>query len=226
MNDVKIDLIRNIEIFSSLSDKELLQINEKIVLKEFLKNETILREEDTSEYMYIILFGKAKVYQTSVSGKETILAIHGEGDHFGEMSLIDGKTAPATVTAIENSLVALLSRNDFFVLLYEQKKMLEKILQFLCYRIRESWKLVQILNFKDAAHRVKTLLVMLSDEHGRRTRDGIIISVKLTHQDIADMTGLTRETVTRVLDRWRKEKTIKILKNRLIQLDPDFLLKS
>lgn len=224
MDHVKVDILMNIELFSSLTERELLEISEKITVKEFLKNETILREEDTSEYMYIIVFGKAKAFRTSLSGKETILAIHGEGDHFGELSLIDGKTAPATVSALENSLVALISRDDFFALLYEHRKLMEKLFEFLCRRIRESWKLVQILNFKNASHRVKMLFLMLSEEHGRKTKDGIIIMVRLTHQDIADMTGLTRETVTRVLDKWRKDKTIRILKNRFIQIAPNFFL--
>jgi len=224
MNEVRLDFLKNLELFSDLSDTDLAEVSEKIVLKEFLKNETILREEETNEYMYIILFGKVKAYQTASGGKETILAIHGEGDHFGEMSLIDGKTVPATVTALENSLVGLISRSDFFNLLYNQRKITDKLFQLLCHRIRESWKRIQLLNFKNASHRVKMLFIMLSEEHGRKTKDGIVILVKLTHQDIADMTGLTRETVTRVLDKWKKDKFIRILKNRFIQLDPDFLL--
>jgi CRP/FNR family transcriptional regulator len=57
-------------------------------------------EEETGNYMYIVLAGKVKVTKTTPAGKETILAIHQSGDFFGEMALLDGKTAPATVSAI------------------------------------------------------------------------------------------------------------------------------
>jgi CRP/FNR family transcriptional regulator len=225
MENVKIEFLKNTALFSSLSDDELTQISTRIALKEFIKNETILYEEDTNEFMYIIIFGKVKVFQSSEEGKESILAIHGEGDLFGEMSLIDGETVPATVSAIEDSLIALISKRDFYVLLYSQNKILEKILNILCFRLREAWKRIQLLNFKNASHRVKMLFLMLSEEHGKKTVDGITINIKLTHQDIADMTGLTRETVTRIIDRWRKDQTITVLKNRFIHLNPDFLLK-
>ena len=66
---------------------------------------------------------------------------------------------------------------------------------------------------------------MLSDEYGEKTPEGTILNIKLTHQDISDMTGLTRETVTRVIDKFQKNKEISILKNRFIQLNPNFMQK-
>jgi CRP/FNR family transcriptional regulator len=63
---------------------------------------------------------------------------------------------------------------------------------------------------------------MLSNEYGEETPEGVTLKVKLTHQSVADMTGLARETVTRVLDRWQREGEISILKNRYICLGPDF----
>ena len=64
---------------------------------------------------------------------------------------------------------------------------------------------------------------MLCDEYGKKTTEGIVLNIKLTHQDISDMTGLTRETVTRVLDKLQKSKEIRILDNKSIRLSPDFL---
>lgn len=223
MENVKIDFLKNIELFSSLTEEELQQISTKVAVKEFMKNEIILYEEDTSEFMYIIIFGKVKVLQTTEDGKETILALHSSGEFFGELSLLDGKTAPATVSALETSLIAMISKKVFHTLILTQEKVLEKLLQILCSRLRESWKKIQILNFKNASQRVEMLFYMLSKDHGQKTAEGITINVKLTHQDIADMTGLTRETVTRILDKWQKNGDISILKNRFIQLRSDFL---
>ena len=85
-------ILEKIPLFTSLTAIELQQVRAKFVIKSFKKNEVILREEDTSEYMYIILDGKAKVVNTTKKEKEILITMHRSGDFFGELSLIDGKT--------------------------------------------------------------------------------------------------------------------------------------
>ena len=220
--DINIEILKKNSLFSSLTLKELIDIRGKIIFKNFSRNEIILREEQTSEFMYIILDGAAKVVQTTDAGKEIIMTMHKSGDFFGELSLIDGKTAPAAVRATKDSLIAIISKQEFFSLLLSQNKVLENLLKILCGRIRESMKKIQILNFNNAAQRIKMLFMMLSESHGDQVREGTILKIKLIHQDIADMTGLTRETVTRILDKWRKSGEIQILKNKFILLKPEF----
>lgn len=218
----KASALKNIQLFSELPDKELNQINSKIALKLFRKNETILYEENTSEFMYIILSGKVKVIKTTGEGKEIILAMHNAGNFFGEMSLIDGKTSPASVAATEDSIISVISKKDFYSLLFEHKKVLENLLKILSSRLRTSWDTIKLLNFNNASQRIRTLFFMLSEEHGKRTADGIILNANLSHKEISEMTGLTRETVTRVMDKWQKEGEIAILKNKSIRLNPAF----
>ncbi len=214
--------LKKIDLFSSLTDEELTRVREKIVIKRFKKNEVILHEENTSEYMYIILDGEAKVVQVTGEGRAIIVTMHQSGDFFGELSLIDGKTVPATIKASRDSVTAIISKKDFYSLLHDQNKVLDNLLQILSSRLRESWKRIQMLNFNDAAQRVKMLFMMLAETYGKATPRGMLLSVKLIHQDIADMTGLTRETVTRVLDRLQKAGEIKILENKFIQLNSEF----
>jgi CRP/FNR family cyclic AMP-dependent transcriptional regulator len=221
MENVKIDFLRSIRLFHSLTDEELLGISTKVVIREFSKNEIILHEEDSNDFMYVVLFGKVKVVKATEEGKEIILAIHHSNELFGEVSLIDGKTSPATVLATENSLVAIISKSDFYALLNE-RKVLDTLLGILCERLRESWKMIHILNSKNAMQRIKMLLVILSYNKGEKTPDGLVINYKLTHQDIADMAGLTRETVTRVLDKLQKDGDIAVLKNKFIRMNSSF----
>ncbi|MBI4682168.1 MAG: Crp/Fnr family transcriptional regulator [Nitrospirae bacterium] len=199
------------------------QIINVMILKQFKKNETILYEEDTSEFMYIILLGKVKVVRTTEEGKEIILAMHKSGSFFGEMSLIDGKTAPASVIATEDSLIAIIAKKDFFSIIFLQNKVTRNLLQILCSRLRRCWDTIQLLNFNNASQRTKMLFLMLIDEYGEKTPDGTVLKIKLTHQDISDMTGQTRETVTRVIDKLQKNKELIILKNRFICLTPTFM---
>lgn len=225
MGKHEIEYLKKIQLFASLTDEELRRISDILVVRRFKKNEIILQEEDTNEYMYVILNGKVKVVQTTEDGKEILLALHQSGDFFGEMSLIDGKTSPANVIATEDSTAAIISKKDFNSLIRNQKKVLDNLLLILCSRHRESWDKIQMLNYKNASHRIKLLFFMLSDKYGEKTAEGVTINMKLTHQEIAEMTGMTRETVTRVIDRWQREGEINVLKNKFIHLSPIFLQK-
>lgn len=216
------DFLKDIALFSSLADKELNQIRAHITLRDFKKNETILHEEETIEFMYIIINGKVKASRVGRDGKEAILSMHGPGEFFGELSLIDGRTTPAAVVAVENSIVAFISKDHFYSLLYTQRKILENLLKILCSRLREAWQKIEMMNFSDASQRLKMLLNMLAETYGDKTSEGTVLRVKLIHQDLADMTGLTRETVTRVLDKWKKTGEIKILEGKFIRLNPEF----
>jgi CRP/FNR family transcriptional regulator len=222
LSEDRATLLKSIRLFKSLTDKELFELSPKVMLRQFKKNQIILHEEDTNSFMYIIVEGKVKIFQIGNQGKEMILSVHGAGEFFGEMSLIDGKTDPATVAAMEHSMIAIISRSDFYFLLHSQQKMLENLLEILCSRLRESWKKIQMLNFNDAAQRVKMLLLMLADDYGDKTAEGTTIRIKLIHQNMADMTGLSRETVTRVLDKMKNNREIKITKDKFIQLLPEF----
>lgn len=217
------DLLKRIELLASLTDEELRLISSRFIIKKIKKGEVILHEEDTNNFMYMILSGKLKIVQTTGEGKEIILAIHQSGQFFGEISLIDGKTSPATVMAAEDSLIILVARKDFHDLLISHRKVLYNLLQIMCARLRDSWDKLKILTLKDPAERIRLLFLMLSLHNGKKTPEGTLLNTKLTHQNIADMTGLTRETVTRILNKWQNSGKITILGNKFIRLNSDFM---
>jgi CRP/FNR family transcriptional regulator, cyclic AMP receptor protein len=217
-----IESLQQTPLFFSLTPEELNQIRKQVVIRSFSKNEVILQEENSNEFMYVILDGEAKVIQTTEGGKEIIITVHQSGDFFGELSLIDGKTAPAAVLATKQSVTAIISKKDFYSLLLSQDKILKNLLQILCSRLRESMKKIQLLNFTNAAQRIKMLFLMLAESYGEKTPKGTVLNIRLIHQNIADMTGLTRETVTRILDKWQKGGQIKIQTDRNILLLPEF----
>jgi CRP/FNR family cyclic AMP-dependent transcriptional regulator len=224
-DNYKNEFLKKIQLFSSFTDKEIEQLISKLIIKKFKKHETILHEEDTNEFMYIILFGKVKAVRVTEDGKEIILAVHQAGEFFGEMSLIDGRTTPASVIATEDSLAAIVSKKDFYSILFAQSKVMMSLLKIFCTRLRKCWDTIQLLNFNNASQRTKMLLLMLSDEYGKKSAEGITLNIKLTHQDVAEMTGMTRETVTRILDKLQKIGEITVLKNKFIRLNPSFLQK-
>jgi CRP/FNR family transcriptional regulator len=216
-------IIKKIPLFSELSDDEILRIEQSVVNKNFTKDQIVLFEEDTANYMYIVYAGKVRVVKQSKEGREQIIAIHNKGEYFGEMSLLDGKTAPATVIAHETADIGFISKSDFEELIINHERIREKIMNLLCTQLRDSWVMIKILSFEKAEQRIMAVLDRLHDMYGVADGRGGIINVKLTHQHIANYASVTRETVARVLNRLESEAFIEILGGKQILLTTKFL---
>lgn len=215
--------LKRIPLFSCLSPDELDQLQQVITEKQYKKNSVILMEDDSKNFMYVIYAGKIKVVRTSTEGKEQILVIRKKGDFFGEMTLLDGKTQPASIVAMEDTTVGLISRTDFEWYFMKNENMLKQIISVLCERLRESWMMLRILSLSDAEDRIRAVLAHISLIYGIKDLRGIIIPIKLTHKELADYVSLTRETVSRLLSRLCRSGEIEILDNRNIVLKTAFI---
>jgi CRP/FNR family transcriptional regulator, cyclic AMP receptor protein len=221
---MKLDLIRKIPLFATLTDEEFIPLEHIFVSRAYTKSQVIFLEEETGNYMYLVLSGKVKVSKAGAGGRETILAIHRTGDFFGEMSLLDGKTAPATVSAMEDSKIISLSGADFHKYLMHNEKVLLQIINVLCGRLRQVWQ-TQSISSSSAEAKIRMGVYQLSKRHGIQDAHGTIIDLKITHQELAEMVGTSRETVTRVLSHLRDEGIIEIEQRRITLLKPQALLE-
>jgi CRP/FNR family transcriptional regulator len=220
---MRVELIRSVPLFSTLSDDEFNQLAPIFVTRAYRKNQIIFMEEETGNYMYLVLSGKVKVTKAGSGGKETILAIHKSGDFFGEMSLLDGKTEPATVSAMEDAKIISVSGADFHKFLLHNEKVMLQIIHVLCARLRAVWQ-TQSQNYRTVEERIGRCLHELGKKHGIRDAHGTIIDLKITHQDLAEMVGTSRETVTRALARLRQQDIIEISNRRISILNAQALL--
>ncbi len=221
---MKADLIRRVPLFSTLNDDEFDKLSHIFIVRVYRRNQVIFLEEETGNYMYLVLSGKVKVAKSTAGGKETLLAIHRPGDFFGEMSLLDGETSPATVSAIEDSKIISVSAADFHKYLLHNEKVLLQIINVLCARLRQVWQ-TQSMSSSTADARIRMGIHQLAEKHGIRDAHGTIIDLKITHQELAEMVGTSRETVTRVLAHLRQKGIIEINQRRITLLNDDALLR-
>jgi len=213
-------IISSIPFFSSLSAEEVEQVEKLFCKRHYAKEQIVLYEEDTSNFMYLIYSGKVRVVKLNDEGKEQIITIHKRKDFFGEMSLLDGRTAPATIIAHEDAVIGLLAKSDFEQHLMTKEPIRQKIIGLLCGRLRESWEMIRILSFnaENAQDRVVSLLERLGELYGIRDDRGQIIDVKLTHQQMASYASVTRETMSRVLRSLEKTGLIAVREDKAILL--------
>lgn len=218
-------IFNGIPFLACLSKDELAEIESVIVVKYFLKNEVILHAEEESAYFYFILSGKIKVMQINESGKELMLAMHKRGDYFGEMSILDGKTAPATIVAVENSTVGFITKDNFEKYIINNEKSLRQIIPLLCSRLRDTWSMLKIFAYDDAKDRIIAALNIFNQKFGIPEKRGRIINIKLTHKDLANYTALSRETASRIISLLIKSGDIELIENKYYLLKPAFFKK-
>jgi CRP/FNR family transcriptional regulator, cyclic AMP receptor protein len=216
-------VLRAIPLFASLDPAEFSEVVSRIVEKRFHKNQVVLLEEDTANYIYVVYSGKVRVVHQGSDGSERILAVHKRGDIFGEMALLDAKTAPATVIAMEDAEIGLLSKDTFQKLFLKNEKVLLQLVAILCRRLREAQLVLKAIALPDAELRLRSILSHLSLLHGVRDDRGVVIALKLTHKELASYTSVSRETVTRLLHRLIVKGELEMLENRTILLKRSFL---
>lgn len=204
------DFLYYVPIFSDLPEETLEQIAQVGVRKTFSKGSIILMEEDESGALFIIVEGKVKVTRTSSDGREVILNILNDSDIFGEMALLDGLTRSATVTALENSELFIIQRNQFLEFLKEHPEISISLMQELSKRLRTADMQIKSLSLKDAEGKVATVLVQLCSDMGKIKQGAVEIDKLPLQQDLANMAGTSRETISRTLHSFAKKGLIEL----------------
>jgi len=202
-SDETLGSLRTIPLFASVSDEGLASIGELLIERRIPKLQTIVEEGLPGDYMYVIAEGQVKVTKLSGDGREKILELLGPGDFFGEMSLLDGAVRSASVKSLSATRILALSRNDFLKELRQNPDLSMAVIQELTRRVRQMDEQASSLSFQRVKERTQGLLQRLAKE--AIGQEGRCLTPALTHQQIADMVGTSRETVTRVVKRLKQQ---------------------
>ncbi len=192
-----LETLRSIPLFSHVADGDLEQIASHLIERRYPRNTTIVEEGLPGDYMYILREGRVKVTKLSEDGREKILDFLDVGSFVGEMALLERAPRSASVKTLTPVRVLALSRGDFMGLIRKSSDLALAVIQELSRRLRTVNDQASALSFQRVKDRTKGLLERLAkDPHGDGSR---LSTPTLTHQQIADMIGTSRETVTRVV---------------------------
>ena len=215
----KIELLQSVSIFWDLNENDLGHIADKMVAKHFENGNYIFLEDSDGEQCFFVLEGSVKVTRLSKDGREVILAMLNEGDFFGEMSLLDGESRSANVIALEKTKVLTLDRNDFIAVVNDYPQIAVQLLKELARRLRKSDRQIASLSLSDAEKRIALCIIRFADEQGVIQNGKVSIPKTPIQQDIANMAGTSRETVSRALGLLEKEDLIERNGRELIIID-------
>jgi CRP/FNR family cyclic AMP-dependent transcriptional regulator len=198
------EALRAIPLFRDLSEKDLADIAGLLIDRKYPRDAVIYEDGSIGDYMYIISEGQVKVTKMSEDGREKILEILGPGDFHGEMALLDRAPRSASVKTTTPCVLLALSRQDFLGLLKQNHELTLELIRVLVRRLRETDEQIKGLLFERVEGRARRLLARLAKEPVPGREDRVATS-PITHQQLADLVGTSRETITRVVKELKDE---------------------
>jgi CRP-like cAMP-binding protein len=215
--------LKRCNLFERLSSDELQQLEHKAVTRRFKRREVIYFPGDPGDHLLVLLRGRVKLKSLTPDGKEAILAFIGEGEIFGELALIDEATRHEFAEAVEDVQSVAIPAAAMLEVMQKRADLCLHVVKLVGLRRRRIENRFRNVLFRSNRERVLRLLLELLQTHGRKTRDGWEIRLRLSHQDLANLIGTTRESVTLTLGQLQHEGKVRIARKELMILDRDSL---
>lgn len=204
----KLELLSAMDIFRDLSKKEIETLMNGIPMRTARKGTVFYGADDGPEVLFLLKSGRAQLYCQSPDGKKLTLAIVEQGAFFGEMWLVGQRLVGTHAVAIEDSVVCALTRQDVESVILKHPRVAFRVIEVLACRLQQGRDALHEMAFNDVTGRVASLLLRLADE------DTNVIE-GYSHQELADMVGCLRESLTATLDRFKRSEDVAIGRKRI-----------
>lgn len=215
-----IEMLQGMPLFAGLSKRELQTIAQITKQRRYDRYQVIIKAGDRGTALFLLTSGVVRVTVGGSLGKELILGVLYPQDFFGEMALLDGLPRSATVTTLEESEVLVISQKDFLECIRKVPQVAAKMIVTLSLRLRQTDQKVGNLAFLKAPRRVARTLLDLAQGQGQRAPEGITLNLRFTRQELAELAGVTRETLTRLLMKFQEHGILTIERRKLFIPDP------
>jgi CRP-like cAMP-binding protein len=216
--------LKKIELFNNLSDDELKELDPYLLRESVQKKKDIFTEGDQPEWFYIVSKGKIKITKLSHEGKEIILEIISPTDIFGGVAVLRNFPYPANAVAMEDSEIIKISRKNLMRLVDRFPNLMYCIALQLGDRMKSSYDSLKNIALERVEARIAALLLKLANKVGEKTKEGLMINMRLTKQDVADMVGTTVETSIRTFSKFKKQGLLSDANGKFIIKDRDGLM--
>jgi len=204
-------MLKKVTIFSNLNDQALEELQSIARRRTFPKNSVVISEGDESDSLYVLVSGRAVALRTDESGRQFVVNRFGPCDYFGEMSFFDRNVRCATVMTKERCEAMIIGRSDFLRFVERHTDILWNVINALLAKLRKATEQIESLAFLDVYGRLARILIENQDEAG-------VIHEKFTQQELADMVGSSRETVSRIFNELVGGGYVRKVKGRMVIL--------
>lgn len=223
MNDQSFWYLENIDVTGILCPTKIDQAKNDLSHRTFKKGDYIYMPEDQSDKIYFIMEGRIKIGAYSDSGREITKAILGKGEVFGELALAGEKQRRDFAYVMEDTATCITTLEEMRGLMRENKGLHMFFMRMLGSRVLEMEQRLESLVFKDSRSRIVEFIIDLVAKKGQRVGYEMLVRRFLTHQEIANLTATSRQTVTTVLNELRNKEILTFNRRRLLIRDMNLL---
>lgn len=206
--DTRLKIIRQLPFLQDLSEPELIDLNPMFHEMDFHSGEVICRSDDPAENLFVIAEGRVKLLHHSLTGREILLDLLIPGEFFGAISGLGGDFYPDTAQALSSSCILVIGRYDFQRIIQHHPAVALKVIDIMARRLRSANDHVHLLSALPVEGRIAYLLLKLGKKFGEQTKDGLLLQVPLSREDLAGMTATTVESASRVISQFKKDGLI------------------
>jgi CRP-like cAMP-binding protein len=208
--------LKRCPLFERLSPGEGQRLEARALSRTFARRQIIYFPDDPGQTVLLLTRGRVKIKTVTPDGRETIFAFIEAGELFGELALIDVEPRREFAEAVEDSSVLALPREDLLWLMERRPDVSLRITKLLGFRRRRIENRLRNILFRSTRERMVALVLELLETHGQRTVGGMWeIRLKLSHQELANLIGATRESVTLALGALAREGLIDIHRRQI-----------
>ena len=218
--------LKRCPLFQELRQNEVERLEAHSKIRTIPAKCTIHSPYDVTNAVFLLASGRLKVCHLTDEGKQTLLAFIEPGELFGELSLVDLDHSDERVESVESSTVVCMPGDIIRELMRTHADVSLGITKLIGFRRRRIERRLKQLLFLSNRQRITHLLLELAEQYGTPTSDGVELGIRLSHQDLANIVGSTRETVTVVLGELQLDQLIRVGRQRIRLLNPKALAKS
>jgi CRP-like cAMP-binding protein len=202
--------LKKIPLFHDLSDDSLQRLLTCIAIREVQRHEVIYLPGDPGRTVFFVNDGRVRIAKVTSEGKELTLGYRRSGDVFGEQVMIDGGPREEMAEAMDTATITELERGEVERLVQHEGMIGYRLLNVFARRRREVEHKIEQLIFKDVNARLADLLLRLARDYGVDEERGTLVSVRITHQEIANQIGSSRATVSQTLSQFKRKGLIRM----------------
>jgi len=218
--------LKNCDLFERLTPEQSARLESRSRTRIFEKRGLVYLSSDHADSVLLLASGRVKLYHITSEGKQAVLAIIDPGEFFGELAILDSGPREEFAEAMERSTVIRIPGDEIRQLMDEQPRVSLEVSRLMGLRRRRVERRLKSLLFRSNRERLVYLLIELAERYGRRTNDGVVIGIKLSHQELANIIGSTRETVTVLLGNMQNEGALQIKRRQIILKEMERLAQS
>jgi len=208
--------VKKADLLDGLTETEMAMLDGACIFKEFANKELIFSPDDLAKRIYILKKGEVTLYGLSSDGKKVIIDALKAPTIFGDISFFEESEQGCYAEASEDCILCVIPKENFVELIERRPEIVLRLLEIFSQRLKQAEKTIKDLALSDAKSRVLNHLNRLAAKQRAVANDGWVkIDMTLTHQKLADMVGLTRETTTKMLSDLKEDGIIKVDKRTI-----------